>query len=129
MTRILKAIKGEGKGRGPTDSIGKRIRTLRRSAGYSIGDIARLTSYDRTYVSQVEHDRTSPSFGFLQIFADVVGVSFGHILTGRHVKKRYVRGGKPEQVGNVLASVLDDLAENHKDRAPRRSDEAEPSAG
>lgn len=119
MERNLTTINGNSV-IAPLRPIGTRLKAFRRAAKLNLRDISIQTGYSRTYVGQIERNQTSPSIGYIQKFADVVGVSFGQIVTGKEPKKYLTRGGDPEPLGNVLASVLDNLVENQ-----RRKPEAE----
>jgi transcriptional regulator with XRE-family HTH domain len=61
---------------GPQDimsSLGDKIRQLRKVKGYTLTQVAELAACTPSYLSQIEHDKTSPSIASLKRIATALG--------------------------------------------------------
>lgn len=63
--------------------IGKRIRELRISKGFSLNQLAERAGVAKSYLSYIERDvQTNPSLHFLQKICDVLEVEVETLLAG-----------------------------------------------
>jgi transcriptional regulator with XRE-family HTH domain len=64
------------------DSLGSRIRRLRRERGLSLAKIGGV-DFTRAFLSQVELGRAQPSLRVLRVIADRLGTHVDYLLEGR----------------------------------------------
>ncbi|WP_096156676.1 helix-turn-helix domain-containing protein [Bacillus sp. FJAT-45066] len=63
--------------------IGKRIRKLRKSRGYSLSELAEKAGVSKSYLSYLERDlQTNPSLQFLQKISLTLGADIEYLLNG-----------------------------------------------
>lgn len=68
--------------------IGKRIRKLRKSKGYSLSELAEKAGVSKSYLSYLERDlQTNPSLQFLQKISVSLGTSIEYLLEGRSIDR------------------------------------------
>lgn len=60
--------------------LGERLRKIRNEKGISLSEIAEKTGYTKSFISQVEKNKTSPSISSLFRIIDVLGVNPQEIL-------------------------------------------------
>lgn len=63
--------------------LGPRIAALRRAAGWSQAELARLLKISPSAVGMYEQGRREPAVDILVSMADIFGVSTDYLLTGR----------------------------------------------
>lgn len=89
-------------------SLGKRLRELRRLAGLSQSDVAKLTGVSRNAVSQWESDENLPSTKRLTVLARAYNVSIDEIMApSAETRQRAVESGARlfDDVGFEAASI------------------------
>lgn len=59
---------------GQSSYIGKKIRELRTEQGLTLKQLADLVGVSPSYISQVEHEKTSPSIATLRLIAHALGI-------------------------------------------------------
>jgi transcriptional regulator with XRE-family HTH domain len=74
-----------------TPSLGTTIRERRDRRGLSLKQVASLTGLTQSFLSQVEHDRTSPSVASLRKIAEALDSSIGSFFGGGTPNGRLVR--------------------------------------
>ncbi len=62
--------------------FGEKLRRLRRELGISQGDLAERSGINRSYLSMVENDRSSPTMDVVEKLARGLGVSVWTIISG-----------------------------------------------
>lgn len=68
--------------------IGKRIRKLRKSKGYTLSELAEKAGVSKSYLSYLERDlQTNPSLQFLQKISVSLGTNIEYLLDGRSDNK------------------------------------------
>ncbi|WP_339147773.1 MULTISPECIES: helix-turn-helix domain-containing protein [unclassified Sutcliffiella] len=68
--------------------IGKRIRKLRKSKGYSLSELAEKAGVSKSYLSYLERDlQTNPSLQFLQKISVSLGTNIEYLLDGQSTSK------------------------------------------
>ncbi len=89
--------------KGPVESVGEFIRDQRRSAQYSLRQLAAAAGVSNPYLSQIERGLRKPSAEILQQIATALRIS---------VEALYVRAGLLEDGGapGVPAAVLADTS-------------------
>lgn len=60
--------------------FGKRVRKIRLKKGMSQGDIAKLLSVHRSYVSKIERGVENLSLKGIEKLAKAIGVSIGELM-------------------------------------------------
>jgi transcriptional regulator with XRE-family HTH domain len=71
--------------------LGKKIKDLRESRGYSIREFAKLCDLSPSLVSQVERNVSSPSISSLVKMANVLHIPVGHFFEEKEKGKHIVR--------------------------------------
>ena len=70
---------------GAPNMIGKRIRQLRKSRGYSLSELAEKAGVSKSYLSYLERDlQTNPSLQFLQKISVTLSTDIEYLLNGIH---------------------------------------------
>ena len=72
------------------DTLGQRLRLLRKAKGLRLEDVAPHVSTDPGSVSRLEHDKREPSLAQLRAFADLYGVSIVALLKGLNGRRSKV---------------------------------------
>lgn len=80
MSSITKQTDGELLGPGARSAIGARIRSRRVASGLSQAALG--SPRTRSFVSQVEHGRISPSLASLFAFAERLGLDPAELIAG-----------------------------------------------
>ena len=61
-------------------NVGSRLRQIRNSKGYTVKDVAKLTNYSSSFISQVERNIASPSINSLKRICDALGIPIANIF-------------------------------------------------
>ena len=64
------------------DSIGQRVRTLRRKRKWTQVELAEMLGIDRSYLSEIETGKKDPSLRVLKTLADGFNMSLSQLLKG-----------------------------------------------
>jgi len=72
-------------------SLGERIHSMREKRGQSLKQLALATGLFQSFLSQVEHDLTSPSVASLRKIAEALGTSVATFFAGGSPNGRLVR--------------------------------------
>src|SRR5712692_8274391 len=72
-------------------SLGERIHSMREKRGQSLKQLALATGLSQSFLSQVEHDLTSPSVASLRKIAEALGTSVATFFAGGSPNGRLVR--------------------------------------
>jgi transcriptional regulator with XRE-family HTH domain len=62
--------------------LGQRIRTLRKSAGWTQVEMADRLGLARQYISDLEQGKRDPSLSILQVLSDGFAISLSRFLAG-----------------------------------------------
>ncbi|GMA51414.1 hypothetical protein GCM10025857_27710 [Alicyclobacillus contaminans] len=84
--------------------IGKEIRRIRLSKGLTQSEVADGL-FDRSYLSQIEHGRVSPSVNTLRLLAERLGTSFESLLPYLHAKDKVNEAERLLQKGKANGDV------------------------
>jgi len=68
--------------------LGEQLRRARKAAGLTQEQVAFKANLDRTYISQLEHDKKSPTVDVLFRLCEALGVQAARIIA-RVEKARY----------------------------------------
>ena len=60
--------------------LGERLRAIREEKALSISKLAEITGYTKSFISQVEKNKTSPSISSLMRITDALGINPQEIL-------------------------------------------------
>ena len=80
--------------------LGARIATLRKSMGWSQGELARQLQVSSSAVGMYEQGRREPATGILLKMSALFGVTVDYLLTGR------VSGQEQERVRTAMEMAL-----------------------
>ena len=69
--------------------LGKRLRQERKSQGLSLEDLARRTGFSKSFLSQIENARNSPSIASLKRITEALGVSIGSLFEADRADQIY----------------------------------------
>ncbi len=83
------------------DTIGKRIRSARKSKNLTLTDIKKITGLSTGNLSELENDKFLPSANALIQFRRIYDVSIDWILTGE------------ESISNEDAKVINEIKEKY----------------
>ncbi|WP_411818974.1 XRE family transcriptional regulator [Hyphococcus formosus] len=83
----------------PTIQLGKKIRELRRSKGWTLEDVASATGLAASTLSKIENDRMSPTFDVVQKLAhgfsiDITDLFSSSATTPPQARRSIVRQGQ-----------------------------------
>lgn len=76
---LIKGKLNQGKKGMPLD-LGKRLRAIREEKSISLSQLAEKTGYTKSFISQVEKNKTSPSISSLLRITDTLGIKPQEIL-------------------------------------------------
>jgi XRE family transcriptional regulator, regulator of sulfur utilization len=65
-----------------SETLGQRLRTLRKERGLRLLDVAEAAVISVSYLNDLEHDRTNPSLKALARIAAALDLSAIQVLTG-----------------------------------------------
>jgi XRE family transcriptional regulator of biofilm formation len=87
--------------------IGKRIKELRQSKGYSITELAKKAAISKSYLSQIERGlQTNPSLQFLNKLSVPLGTTIGYLL--EEIKsKKHVEIELDEEWKQLIRQAID----------------------
>jgi len=94
-----------------SESMGDRIRTLRKAASWRQKDLAFFTSLSPRAISKLENNRISPQVQTVQTLATALGCTFVYLLYGRRgwwtrLRDRWPRIAPVQQPG-VISERID----------------------
>lgn len=100
VQRPARATDGEGDGsaapaersEGPRgageENFGRHLKQARIERGFTLGGLAQATGLSRSYLSNVEHNKNSPTISTLRTILDVLGVSLSQLFRGMEAEQR-----------------------------------------
>lgn len=98
-------------------NLGKRLVALRRKRGLSTGELAARAHVTSGFISQLEHDKTSPSLATLQRVATALQVPLTYLLLDEDLRPQVVRKHErqvmPLGQDGLRASLLSPLPSQH----------------
>jgi len=111
------------------ESIGQRIRHLRKSIGLSAKEFAKRIGISRSYLTDIENDRVKPPDRILQLISHTFGVSYEWLKYGKG--EMWEKGGeevpvwfrefmkkasdKDVRIVQALIEMLEEVPEEEKD--------------
>ena len=66
----------------PVESVGERIRVLRREKGLSLEEVSKLTGFDVAFLEDLESDKVQPQLGTSIKLSKALDSAFGRIVSG-----------------------------------------------
>ena len=111
------------------DTIGTRIKQLRKHLGLSQKDFCQKVSIPQSRLSEIESDKTKPSYPFLQNASDIFNVSLDWLIVGKgqmfHITEAPTINNatsqlQPDEI--VLVSKYHELTERQKGRVDQQID-------
>lgn len=69
--------------------LGKRLKGARTAKGYSLEELARRTGFSKSFLSQIENGKNSPSIASLKKITEALDVSIGQLFEGDRGEQVY----------------------------------------
>ncbi len=66
----------------PLESVGERIRTLRREKGLSLEELSKLTGFEISFLEDLESNKVQPQLGTSIKLSKALDSAFGRIVSG-----------------------------------------------
>lgn len=66
----------------PVESVGQRIRVLRREKGLSLEELSRLTGFEIAFLEDLENNKVQPQLGTSIKLSKALDSAFGRIVSG-----------------------------------------------
>lgn len=66
----------------PVESVGERIRTLRREKGLSLEELSQLTGFEIPFLEDLENNKVQPQLGTSIKLSKALDSAFGRIVSG-----------------------------------------------
>lgn len=104
--------------------LGEYVRRLRKSRGWTQEQLAERANVDQTFVSQVETNKTRPSFEYMKRLADGLAVPVDELLGAAGLLDEPRESNDGSEMGQLIAYVEHDpelraqLAEIRATEAP-----------
>ena len=94
--------------------LGKKILDIRLTSKVSLRDLAKHTGLSRSFISQVEHGKTSPSISSLEKIAEALNTPLGRFFEGEFPKRISIVKKKKEKkfIAKDLKAFYEILAPN-----------------
>jgi transcriptional regulator with XRE-family HTH domain len=90
-------------------NLGKRLADLRRKRGLATGELAARAKVTSGFISQLEHNKTSPSLTTLQRVAAALDVPLTYLLLEDDLRPQVVRQHERQVISQQLELVVLDL--------------------
>jgi transcriptional regulator with XRE-family HTH domain len=95
--------------RGPAQTLGQRIREVRRRNDVTLRELAQQVGVSESFVSQVERGVANPSMATLRRIADALGESVASLFVGTESSGMVVRAGERKRMAHPAGSLDDYL--------------------
>ena len=69
--------------------LGKRLKEFRKARGFSLEELARRTGFSKSFLSQIENGKNSPSIASLKKITQALGVSIADIFAEEDGERVY----------------------------------------
>jgi transcriptional regulator with XRE-family HTH domain len=79
-------------------SIGNKVKELRKKRGLSLAELSQLTGFTRSFLSQVENEKTTPSIASLIKIANALGVVASQLFFEEGSEEKIVIRKKDREV-------------------------------
>jgi len=80
---MAQGVDGEAEAIGPEAAFGKRVRARRQELGMTLEDVARKSGLGRSFISEIERDRVSPSIASLLKLCRALGLGLRDLFDER----------------------------------------------
>ncbi len=98
--------------------LGKRLKEFRKARGYSLEELARRTGFSKSFLSQIENMKNSPSIASLKKITQALGVSIGDIFAEERGEQVYFLKKKDRKPFEVVKDKV--IFEFGASRVPNR---------
>ncbi|OEV05093.1 helix-turn-helix domain-containing protein [Streptomyces oceani] len=89
------------------EDLGRHIRAARVARGLTLEALAQATGLSRSYLSNVEHNRNSPTISTLRTILDALNVSLSQIFRTFEAEHRFLT--RPDQRVTIARTGNDDV--------------------
>ena len=94
-------------------NVGKRMKTLRKQAGYTQEQIADALDVTVAFISNIENDRVKMNLRVLSYYAKLLNVSIDYLLTGKE---------KESKSTVILSDIEEKLINDFRNLSPQGQD-------
>jgi transcriptional regulator with XRE-family HTH domain len=70
--------------------LGEKLKAIRKERAYSLEDLARLTGFSKSFLSQIENGKNSPSIASLKKITAALNISIGELFDQDRGEQVYV---------------------------------------
>lgn len=82
--------------------LGEKLKAIRKTRGYSLEELARLTGFSKSFLSQIENGKNSPSIASLKKITAALDVSIGELFDEDRGEQVYVLKKEDRQPFEVV---------------------------
>jgi transcriptional regulator with XRE-family HTH domain len=82
--------------------LGTKLKAIRKERGYSLEELARKTEFSKSFLSQIENGKNSPSIASLKKITAALGISIGELFEENRNEVVYFVKKNERQVFEVI---------------------------
>ena len=71
--------------------LGEKLKVIRKERAYSLEDLARLTGFSKSFLSQIENGKNSPSIASLKKITAALNISIGELFDEDRGEQVYIQ--------------------------------------
>ena len=71
--------------------LGEKLKAVRKERAYSLEDLARLTGFSKSFLSQIENGKNSPSIASLKKITAALAISIGELFDEDRGEQVYIQ--------------------------------------
>lgn len=87
--------------------LGAKLKAVRKERGYSLEELAKRTTFSKSFLSQIENGKNSPSIASLKKITTALGISIGELFEeDRGDQVYYVKKGQRQVFEVVKDKVI-----------------------
>ncbi|MBI5442402.1 MAG: cupin domain-containing protein [Deltaproteobacteria bacterium] len=102
--------------------LGQKLKAVRKARGYSLEELAKRTKFSKSFLSQIENGKNSPSIASLKKITSALGVSIGELFEEERSEQVYFTKKGQRQVFEVVKDKV--IFEFGASKVPGRKMEA-----
>ncbi len=82
--------------------LGEKLKAVRKERGYSLEELAKRTSFSKSFLSQIENGKNSPSIASLKKITSALDISIGELFEEDRADQVYYTKKDDRQVFEVV---------------------------
>ncbi|GAB4261833.1 MAG: cupin domain-containing protein [Deferrisomatales bacterium] len=87
--------------------LGEKLKAIRKERGYSLEELARRTGFSKSFLSQIENNKNSPSISSLKKITQALGASIGELFEeDRNDQVYFVKRGERQSFEVVKDKIV-----------------------